>query len=197
MTLLLPFAGLLLARLLRTPTAGWNAKATLITAGVAVLGAFDIARAFNYPGRDFPQDALHAGWTLRGLQETGTIRKDARTLIERAEDWGDEAVVVLANRPERFVVLNELGYLQAGLSGNLNNKPAALALSGDEGVRGDACYFNFQSETCRKSLREEGFDTVILSSPERVRSFQEGFHTTSWRIGRYHIFTLEPFSVQR
>jgi hypothetical protein len=190
MTLLLPFAGFLLARLLRTPAIGWNASAVLITTFVCVLGAFDIVRAFNYPGRDFPKDALSAGWTLRGLQETGTIRPDARILIERAEDWGDEGIVVLANRAERFVVLNERAYLQSALLGEETKRPAAVALSDNEGVRGNVCARDFQAEACKQSLRDGRFSVVILSSPERVRSFQNAFHARSWKIGRYYIFDL-------
>jgi hypothetical protein len=198
MTLLLPFGGFLLARLLKPPAAGWNARALLITAFVCVLGTFDLVRAFNYPGRDFPKDALNAGRALKGLQETGTVRDDARILIERTEDWGDEAVVVFANKPERFVVLNERGYLQAFRSGNLPNKAVPVALSGTEGVRGDVCYQTFQTEACRKSLREEGFDMVILATPERVRSFQEAFRTREWTIGNYHIFDLKrPVTAEK
>ena len=191
MTLLLPYAGFLVTRLLNTPASGWNGRVVLTSAFVLALVTFDIARAFNYPGIKFPKDALYAGWTLRGLQETGTIQKDARILIERAADWGDLGIVVLANRPERFVVLNELAYIQAGLLGDETNKPAPVALSGSEGVRGNACDKGFQAEACRKSLRKERFDIVILSSPDRVQSFRETFHTRSWNIGRYHIFDLQ------
>ena len=195
--LLLPYAGFLLTQLLKGPELRWNQNVLVTSLVFVTIGTFDLMRAFNYPGTAFPKDALYAGWTIRGLQETGTIPKDGKILIERAEDWGDVSIVALANRPERFVLLNELAYRQAGLSGNLPNRPAPVVFSGNEGVRGNACDQGFQAEACRNSLLEERFDFVILSSPERVQSFQETFHASSWTIGRYHIFEMKSFLPSR
>jgi hypothetical protein len=187
--LLLPFVGFLFKQLLRAPV--YARVQSIVVGGLILLaiGTFDIVRAFNYPA-SFPSDAVHAGWVIRALQETGTVPENGKILIERGEDWGDVAIVALANRPERFVLLNELAYRQAALSTGFGNRPAPVALSGNEGVRGDACEKGFQAQACRKSLLEEKFDLVILSSPERVRSFQETFHTRSWTVGRYHIFDM-------
>jgi len=187
--LLLPYGGFFLTRLLRMPQLGRNQGVVAGWLILLIIGTFDILRAFNYPD-SFPKDAIHAGWTLRGLQETGTIPANGRILIERGEDWGDVAIVALANRPERFVLLNELAYQQAALSGHFSNRPVPVALSGNEGVRGDVCEKGFKIEACKMSLRREKFDLVILSSPERVQSFQDTFHRPSWTIGRYHIFDM-------
>jgi Dolichyl-phosphate-mannose-protein mannosyltransferase len=188
--LLLPYAGFLLTQLPKTPELGWNQGILASCLILLATGTFDVIRAFNYPGTAFPRDAIYAGWTIRGLQETGTIPKNGKILIERAADWGDVGIVALANRPERFVLLNELAYRQAALLGEMTNKPAPVAFSGNEGVRGDACEKGFHVEACKKSLFEEKFNLVILSSPERVFSFQETFHGRSWTIGRYHIFEV-------
>jgi hypothetical protein len=191
--LLLPYAGFFLTQLLRAPEFRWDQGLVASCLILLAIGTFDIVRAFNYPGTAFPKDAIYAGWTIRGLQETGTVPKNGKILIERAEDWGDVGIVALANRPERFVLLNELAYRQAGLSGHLPNKPAPVALSGNEGVRGDACEKGFQTEACRNGLVEEKFNLVILSSPERIKSFRETFHARSWTLGRYHIFETNSF----
>lgn len=189
--LLLPFAGGFLARLLKTPEPRRTAAVVAAAVMVLTIGTFDVLRAFNYPAQ-FPRDAIYVGWTLRGLQETGTIPASARILIERAEDWGDLGIVALANKPERFVVLNELSYQQTALSKRAANRPTPRPLRSDEGVRGSICETGFHVDDCRNSVLQEGFTLVILSSPTRVMSFRETFEAPSWNIGRYHIFELKP-----
>ena len=153
----LPYAGFLLARLLRAPELGRNYGLVASCLILLAIGTFDIIRAFNYPA-SFPKDAIYAGWIIRGLQKTETIPDNGKILIERAEDWGDVGIVALANRPERFVLLNELTYQQSALSSGPANRPAPIALLGNEGVRGDACEKGFQAEACRNSLLEEKFN---------------------------------------
>ena len=191
--LLLPFAGFLLTELLRAREPWRNEGIVTACLILLAIGTLDVGRAVNYPAM-FPKDAIYAGWTIRGLQETSTIPKDARILIERAEDWGDEAIVALANRPERFVLLNELAYRQGGLSGDLPNRSAPVVPTGNESVRGNACDQGFEAKACRNSFLEEKLDLVILSSPKRVESFRETFHVRSWKIGRYHIFDLKSLA---
>ena len=50
------------------------------------------------------------GGLSEALQQTGTISDRGKILIERAADWGDLAIVAIANRPERFVLLDEVAY---------------------------------------------------------------------------------------
>src|SRR5690606_12310512 len=109
---------------------------------------------------------------------------------ERGPDFGDLSVVALANRPERFVVLNELAYRQMALSGLLANKPALVPGLEGEGVRGTVCGEDLQEAACRQSIIREGFDLVILSSPQRVSSFAATFEGRSWNIGRYVVFDM-------
>jgi hypothetical protein len=194
--LALPFVGFLLAQLLTSAQFGRVRGPVIGCLILLALGSFDVVRAFNYPAA-FPRDAIYAGWFLRGLQNTGTIAENEKILIERAEDWGDLGIVALANRPERFVVLNELSYRQAALSGELANRAPPVAVSEEEGVRGNACEKGFRSTACTKSLLEEKFKLVVLSSPGRVVSFQETFHAPSWHIGRYHIFEMHSFRPSR
>jgi Dolichyl-phosphate-mannose-protein mannosyltransferase len=191
LVVLLPFAGSLLAQLL-----GGSERRRhhgVLTACVIVLavGAFDVLRAFNYPAQ-FPTDAIDTGWHIRALQETSTISRTGKILIERAEDWGDLGIVALANRPERFVVLNEFGYRQRALLKESANRPAPIPMRVEDGVRGSVCESGFEVEACRDSVLREGLDMVILSSPTRVTSFQKAFQTRSWNIGRYYIFHLKP-----
>ena len=185
---LLPFVGFLSTQLLRAPELGRNQS---VVAGCLILlaiGIFDIIRAFNYPAT-FPKDALYAGWTLRGLQKIGTLPENGKILIERAKDWGDLSIVALANRPERFVAL-KLAYPQLAESGDMAGQPTPAAISRNERLWGNACEHGFQTDACRSSLMEEKFNLVILSSPDRVRNFQETFLTRSWTVGRYHIFEM-------
>jgi hypothetical protein len=191
--LLAPYAGRFVSRLL----AGWGAArvepavaACLIVAAIATL---DLGRSFNYPAV-FPQDAIGLGWTLRHLEQAGTIAPDAKILIERDQDWGDLGIVVLANRPERFVALGEFEYqrqwdlsLPRFRARALGPRPA----SWHGNVRGDACDGGFASEACRESVIREHFDLVILSSPDRVASFAQAFDVSSWQMGRYHVFEMD------
>jgi hypothetical protein len=187
--LALPCAGLLVVRLLRARQP-WRSEGVLAACVIlATITAFDVTRALNYP-RGFPQDAIAAGWTLRHLQEAGAIRDDAKILIERGRDFGDLSTVVLAGRPERFVVLNELAYRQMALSGLLANRPALAPGLEGKGVRGTLCGDDLREPACRDSILREQFDLVILSSPARVNSFAETFGGRSWTIGRYHIFEM-------
>jgi hypothetical protein len=190
--LLAPYAGRFVSRLL----AGWGrarvetaVAACLVVAAVATL---DAGRSFNYPSV-FPKDAIGLGWTLRSLEQAGTIAPDAKILIERDQDWGDLGIVALANRPERFVALGEFEYQrQADLSlPSLRARalgPTAASWHGN--VRGDVCDNGFASEACRESVMREHFDLVILSSPDRVASFAQAFGVPSWQMGRYAVFDM-------
>jgi hypothetical protein len=163
--LLLPYAGLTLDRLLR---ASRERRVACVAAGCLLFlaaGGFDLLRVFNYPDR-FPKDALYAGWTIRGLQSIRSLPGNGRILIERGKDWGDLAIVALANRPERFVLLHE-------------------------GTLGSACQEGFQTDACRGSVQEGSFDLVILSSPERIQSFQDTYSSRWSQIKRYHIFDMQ------
>jgi hypothetical protein len=194
--LLLPYGGFLLAELQRARHPWRNEGLLAVCLILLAIGALDIGRAFNYPAM-FPKDGIYAGWTIRGLQNTGTVPENGKILIERAEDWGDLAVVALANRPERFVVLHELGYRPAALPVLSANDAAPVALIRNENVRRNVCEAGFQTEACKTSLLQENFNLVILSSPNRVSSFQETFHASSWNIGRYHIFDMKSLPASR
>jgi hypothetical protein len=192
---LLPFAGFLTAQLLRGVRLGRTQNVVVGCLIVVIIGTFDIIRAFNYPS-PFPKDALHAGWVIRGLQKLGQIPENGRILIERTKDWGDLGIVALANKPERFVALNN-PYQPFGVSGELDNTRGPASLSektgpGNQGVLGSACRENFESEACKNTLLRHKFELVILSSPERIVNFQQTFHARSWTIGRYHIFEMNP-----
>jgi len=190
--LLLPFAGFFLLRLLST-RGPWRSEA-VVAACVIILtiAALDIGRAFNYPAM-FPKDAIGAGWTVRNLQQAGSISDKGKILIERATDLGDLAIVAIANRPERFVLMDEVAY-QHLLTLGRADRPALTALANNKGVRGNVCDDGFQVEACKSSVLREAFSLVILSSPGRVQSFQQTFYAPSWSIGRYHIFDMRPFS---
>ncbi len=187
--LLLPFAGLFVVRLL-SAEGPWR-REWLVTGTVALIAvaAFDVSRAWNYP-TSFPRDAIDTGWMIRGLQQAGTIPAAGRILIERSRDFGDLSIIALANRPDRFVVLNELAYRQMALSGMLANQQASLPALTDQGVRGTICQNDFEVPACRDSILEGRFDLVILSTPERVASFAKTFGARSWNIGRYHVFLI-------
>jgi len=188
--LALPFAGLLVIRLLTAPAA-WRREG--LVAGLTVLitvAAFDVSRASNYPS-SFPRDAIDTGWMVRGLQKAGTIAPDARILIERGRDFGDLSIVALANAPERFVVLNELAYRRMALAGMLANRPALMPADAADGVRGSVCENDFEVPACKDGIVQGDFDMVILSTPERVASFSRTFGARSWNIGRYHVFQLK------
>jgi hypothetical protein len=188
----LPYAGFVLSRLLVAPEPRRTGSVVAGCLLLLVVWAFEIVRAFNYPTTSFPMEAIHAGRTLRALQETGTIPENAKILIERDEEWGYIGIVALANRPERFVLLNELAYRQRiALPGDPANRPEP------DSVRGRACEGGFQADACRRSFEAERFDLVILSSPEQVRSFLDMFHGRSWRMGRYHIFDASSFAPSR
>lgn len=193
--LLLPFLAYGLGEIARAtrpwPSAGFSAAAII----VAALAAHDIGRAVNYPAM-FSRDALSAGWTLRRLQETGTVRPDSPILIERGRDWGFLAIAALANAPERFVGLNEAAESQAVLAALPPDSPAARHFGrvDAQGVRGSICDGGFESASCRQSVLQGRFDLVILSSPERVVSFQRAFQVPVWKIGRYHIFDMKSLS---
>jgi dolichyl-phosphate-mannose-protein mannosyltransferase len=190
--MLLPYAGGWLASLLRPTPVLARQRAAVLGAVVIVLsvGMFDVLRTFNYPAQ-FPGDALSAGWTLRQLQENGAVPAEAKILIERAEDWGDLGIVTLAGHPERFVVLNELAYRQAALAHRSANRPAPIPKRPEDGVRGTVCEEDFAAEPCRKSVLDERFDLVILSSPRRIESFRKSFPGGARVVGRYYIFNLK------
>jgi len=189
---LLPYAGFFLTRLFmaRQP---WRSEGLVATYLILLTtAALDIARAFNYPAM-FPKDAISAGWTIRNLQETGTISDRGKNLIERATDWGDLGIVVIANRPERFVAINELVYQQMSaqaLPSREASTSAQMVSPDNEGVRGTSCDAGFHLEACKNSILQENFNLVILSSPRRVASFQNTFAARSWKIGRYHVFDM-------
>ena len=188
--LALPFAGLLVVRLL-TAAQPWRRLGVVAACVVLItVAAFDVSRASNYPS-SFPRDAVDTGWMVRGLQQAGTVPADGKILIERARDFGDLSIVALANRPERFVVLNELAYRQMALSGYFANRPASMAAIVGEGVRGTVCENDFQTPACHQGVLQEDFDLVILSTPERASSFARTFGARSWTIGRYHVFHMK------
>jgi hypothetical protein len=84
--LALPYAGFLLTRLLRARPP-WRHEGVVATCLILLaVAALDVGRAFNYPV-NLPKDAVDAGWTIRHLQDTGTIPQDGKILIERAQDW--------------------------------------------------------------------------------------------------------------
>jgi hypothetical protein len=186
--LVLPYAGFLLARLLRARSS-WRHEGVVAACLILLTAAaLDVGRAFNYPAT-FPKDAIDAGWTVRYLQDTGTIPDGGKILIERTQDWGDLGIVVLANRPERFVALNEFAYRDAALAALPASRRQAARVAASD-VRGSACDHGFHVEACRRSVLQEGFTLVILSSPKRVGSFEDTFHARSWTIGRYHLFDM-------
>jgi hypothetical protein len=150
----------------------------------------DIGRALNYPDM-FSRDGIAAGWVVRELQRANLLRSDARILIERDRDWGDLAIVAMANRPERFVALNEYAYQRLwALPGSAASPEPVIAPSEHDDVRGDACDRGFDVEACRNSIQRERFSLVIISSPQRVESFRNAFRADSWRVGRFHIFDI-------
>jgi Dolichyl-phosphate-mannose-protein mannosyltransferase len=167
LVLLLPFAGFLLNRFLRHSGARRIEYVIFGCLLLVVIGFFDILRAFNFPA-SFPRDAIQAGWLIRGLQETASIPVNGKILIEKGEDWGEYAIVALANRPERFVLFD--GFLL-----------------------GNACE-KLQTEACRGSIDQAGFDLVIFSSPERALNFRRTFSGRWWHVGRYHIFDMNSFA---
>jgi hypothetical protein len=188
--LALPYAGFLVTQLFRARQP-WRQEGVLAACVILLtVVTFDVSRALNYPS-GFPKDAISTGWAIRNLQEIGAISPTSRILIERAVDFGDLSVVVLANRPERFVVLNELAYRTMALSGLLANRPALVPGLDVEGVRGAVCGDDLQQPACRDSILREQFDLVILSSPDRVTSFAGMFRGRSWTIGRYHVFDMK------
>jgi hypothetical protein len=189
-TLAVPFAGYFLARLLNAG-AVWKAHAFVSAALILVtLGTLDIGRALNYPDM-FPRDGIAAGWVIRELQRANLLGSDARILIERNRDWSDLAIVAMANRPERFVALNEYAYRRLWvLPGSADSGEPVIDPSEHSDVRGDACDRGFDVEACRSSIQRERFSLVIVSSPERVDSFKNAFQAASWRVGRYHIFDI-------
>jgi Dolichyl-phosphate-mannose-protein mannosyltransferase len=164
--LFLPYVGVAIIRLLKSSDIlGIHGVAFASLLLVLVL-TFNITRASNY--RDtFPRDAIYAGWTVRKLQEMGTIPEDGKILIERntGKNHGHLGIIALANRPRRFVPL-------------------------DEALKGNVCNGGFQTEACRISLQEGQFQLGILWSPDRVREFQQSFGGSAWHIGRYYIFRM-------
>jgi hypothetical protein len=194
--LALPFAGFLVTQLFLARSPWRNEGAVAACLILLTVVTFDVSRARNYPA-SFSRDAIATGWTVRKLQETGTISPNARVLIERAPDFGDLSIVALANRPERFVVLNELAYRQMALSGLLANRPALVPTVERDSVRGTVCGDDFQTPACKDSILREGFELVILSSPRRAESFQHTFHPPEWSIGRYHVFDMRASATSQ
>jgi hypothetical protein len=165
MVLLLPYAGYFLTRLFQAPRLHNPVYAVLAAALLLALGTFDIVRAFNYPARKFDRDAFAAGWTLRMLQGIENIPDNGRIAIEMGEEWIPFPILVLANKPERFVLL-------------------------DDGELGKACRSGFATRACKETLLEGAFSMIILSSPEKIRAFEEIFSGRSWQVGKYQIFDL-------
>ena len=130
---------------------------------------------------------------LMAIRLNGSVSESGKILIDRRADWGDLGIVALANRPERFVLINEFVYRELAaqaLPRRSNN--GALPVSDNQSVRGTICDQGFEVEACRNSILREGFYLVVLSSSERVRSFQAAFHAPSWTMGDYHIFAMKP-----
>ena len=171
--LLLPFAGFLLVRLFQAYSLGQSVYAIFAALLLLTLGIFDITRAFNYPAKKYDRDAFAAGWTLSLLQGIESISGDGKIIIEKGERggyaWTPSPIIALANKPERFFLLND-------------------------GEVGKACNAGFQTPECKKLVFDGAFDMVILSSPEKVQAFQEIFSGRSWQIGNYYIFEVSRFS---
>src|SRR5262249_41648227 len=81
-------------------------------------------------------------------------------------------ILALANKSERFVVL-------------------------DESDVGKTCSSSFQTEACREQVFDGTFNMIILSSPEKVRSFQEIFSGRSWQGGEDYKVELNGRSKDR
>jgi hypothetical protein len=163
--LLLPFAGFLLARTLT----GSDMKIPSVIAGCVLLllmVGVDIVRVLNYP-RYVSQDEINTGRTIRALEETGSIPQNGRILLERGKKWNYVAIVGLANKPERFVLLEESQLFKT-------------------------CEHGFHTDVCKQTVSDGGFSLVILSSQKYALNFQELLNRRSWRIGAYHIFDANP-----
>jgi hypothetical protein len=169
--LLLPFAGFLFVRLFHAYRPAQPVYSLLAALLLLTLGTFDIMRAFNYPAKKYDRDAFAAGWTLRMLQGVGSVSEDGQILIDkgRDEDPIPFPIVVLGNKPERFVSL----------------------VDGDVGK---ACYSGLGTQDCTKRIFDGTFDMIILSSSEKVHAFQRIFSGRSWQIGNYQIFELNGSS---
>ena len=163
--LLSPYAGFLLVRLFQAYSLGRSGYAIFAALLLLTLGIFDITRAFNYPTKKYDRDAFAAGWTLRMLQGIENIPDDGKILVEKGEEWIPFPILALANKSERFVVLHESDV-------------------------GKACSNSFQTEGCREQVFDGTFNMIILSSPEKIRSFQEIFSGRSWQAGKYYMFEL-------
>jgi hypothetical protein len=163
--LLLPYAGYFFTRLFQAPRLGNPVYAIFATSLLLALGTFDITRAFNYPAKKYNREAFAAGWTLRVLQEIEAIPDDGKIIIEKRDNWIPSPIMVPANKLERFVRL-------------------------DEGNLGKACIGDLHLPVCKKQLFDASVNLIILSSPEKVRSFQEMFTGRSWQIGKFHIFEV-------
>ena len=135
---------------------------------------------------------------LRRLQENGVIPETSKILIERTKDFGDLGIVALANRPERFVAINQSVYEQSAVDSLTAGRPnrSSAIISAQDGVRGRACDAGFNMEACKNSFVREEFNLVILSTPRRIVSFEETFARRAWVIGRYHIFDMSSLRVQ-
>ena len=168
MILLLPYAGYFLTRLFRARRLENPSFAILAMLLLLTVGAFDLTRAFNYPAKAYNRDAFAAGWTLRMLQTIGNIPDDGKIIVERdrGEVWIPYPILALANKPERFVRL-------------------------EEGKVGKACNGGLQLPACKNEILAGRFNLMILSSADKVRTFQEMFAGRSWQIGTYHIFDLK------
>src|SRR5262249_31408705 len=133
--LLLPFAGFLLVRLFQAYSLGQPGYAIFAALLLLTLGTFDITRAFNYPAKKYDRDAFAAGWTLRMLQEIENIPDDGKILVEKGEQWIPFPILALANKSERFVVL-------------------------DESDVGKACSSSFQTAACREQVFDGTFNMI-------------------------------------
>jgi hypothetical protein len=163
--LLLPYAGYFLTRLFQAPRLANPVYAVLAISLLLTLGTFDIARAFNYPAKKYDRDAFAAGWTLRMLQGIENIPDDAKVILEKGEEWVLFPIMVVANKPERFIQL-------------------------EDGDVGKACAGGFETQGCEEQVLGGKFNLVILWSPERVQTFKKIFGGRSWQIGKYHIFEV-------
>jgi hypothetical protein len=163
--LLMPYAGFLLTRLFQASGLGRPVYALSAGLFLLTLGIFDLTRAFNYPAKKYDRDAFAAGWTLRTLQGIEAIPDDGKIIIEKGEKWIPFPILALANKPERFVVLGD-------------------------GDLGKTCNGGLQTPECKDQMFDGSFNMIILSSPEKVRAFQEIFRGRAWHVGKYHIFEL-------
>ncbi len=169
LALLLPYAGMLLARLIWSHP--WPRMALLGLAMLLIMTSFNVNRAFNYPARRHDRAEFYIGHLLKGMQTLGTLPAEGKILVEEGPTGlMPFPMLVMLNAPERFALLRD--------------------------VKGrDACREGLGAPTCLSLIREDGFELVALSSPTAIQHFLQVFpeHGDTWEVGRYRLFRLSGF----